>query len=263
MRLAPLVVGLVGLASGPETVWASALVGAPPAVVVELFTSQGCASCPPADRLLARLGGAGDGRIVPLAFHVDSWNSLGWTDPFSSAEWTRRHEAYVRALAAANVYTPQAVVGGVVEMVGSDERRLRAAVAAVAALPNAEISIAVRSSAPSARVASSIEVDVAIELPEALADRRWDLMIALYETGLVTPVASGENRARELHNDYVVRSLRRAARLSKSEPRRSEHRVSLALASDWRRPALGVAAFLQDPKTMAIRGAAARELEAP
>src|SRR5579864_4298233 len=81
------------------------------AVVVELFTSQGCSTCPPADRLLTQLGsGAGAGQVIPLAFHVDYWNRLGWTDPFSSAEWSARQAKYGRALHVDNVYTPELVV---------------------------------------------------------------------------------------------------------------------------------------------------------
>src|SRR5262245_60801676 len=94
-------------------------------VVVELFTAQGCSSCPPADRLLTELGGNGGGGIIPLAFHVDYWNHDGWTDPFSSAEWTKRQAAYARRLGLQQVYTPQAVVDGSVELIGSRAPELR------------------------------------------------------------------------------------------------------------------------------------------
>ena len=92
-----------------------------PAVLVELFTSQGCSSCPPADRLLGELPAAVDGvQVLPLAFHVDYWDDLGWRDPFSSADWTARQNGYARSLGAGRIYTPQLVVQGSADVVGSD-----------------------------------------------------------------------------------------------------------------------------------------------
>ena len=223
-------------------------------VLVELFTSQGCFTCPPAERLLTRLRVEGDGRIIALAFHVDYWDQLGWRDPFSSSKWSRRQEAYLRALRTANVYTPQAVVDGRAELVGSDERRLRAAVAAAAGSPAAELRLAL------APASGDVAVKVEVELPEALRGRKWDLMLAVYESGLVTAVSGGENRAKELREDHVVRTLLRAARLGADDPSRSEHAASLRLHEDWKRPELGVAAFLQDPKTLEIGGAVAQRL---
>ena len=86
-------------------------------VVLELFTSQGCSSCPSADAFLRKL--AKEPRVIRLAFHVDYWNSLGWRDPFSSREWSQRQGAYVRAMKLSSAYTPQMVVNGTRQMVGS------------------------------------------------------------------------------------------------------------------------------------------------
>ena len=97
-------------------------------VVVELFTSQGCSSCPPADRVLRGLAGRAD--VLPLAFHVTYWNRLGWVDPYSFEGATARQRAYERLSAIGGIYTPQAVVDGAVDVVGSDEARLRRAIAA-------------------------------------------------------------------------------------------------------------------------------------
>lgn len=222
-------------------------------VLVELFTSQGCYSCPPADRLLSRLGRESGGKVVPLAFHVDFWNSGGWRDPFSSSAWSGRQKAYSTALHLKSGYTPQAVVHGLAEMVGSDEERLLAAIASAAARPAAELSLTLEPAA------SDVTARVQIRIPPPLAGRRWDLMLALYETGLVTAVASGENKGRELHNDYVVRSLRRE-RLGKNDPAVSEVSSKLPLERDWNRSQVGVVAFLQDPKSLEIGGVAAQSL---
>jgi hypothetical protein len=219
-------------------------------VLLELFTSQGCSSCPPADRLLSRLAEQSAGAIVPLAFHVDSWNRLGWRDPFSRREWTVRHEAYTRSLDQLP-YTPQAVIAGRAAMVGSDEGAIRAAVAAAATLPAAELSLALEPSA------EEIGVAVAVELPASLRQRKLHLLLALFETGLETPVERGENGGRILRNDYVVRTLERAALLRANGPAHSEHGATLELASDWELSNLGVAAFLQDPGSLEIHGAAA------
>lgn len=222
-------------------------------VVVELFTSQGCSSCPPADRLLRELGERRAGRLVPLEYHVDFWNHIGWTDPFSSADWTKRQEAYARRLHLGSLYTPQAVVDGAGEFVGSDAAALEAAIAASAAKPAA--SIALRLEPGDAKVL----VEAAVELPESLRDRKWDLMVALYETGLSTAVGRGENGGRTLRNDYVVRRLQRAGGVRAS----SKQETSVKLEAGWNRANLGVAAFLQDPGTLEIRGASARALPAP
>jgi hypothetical protein len=225
-------------------------------VLVELFTSQGCYSCPPADLLLSRLGRESGGKVVPLAFHVDFWNSKGWRDPFSSSAWSRRQEAYTKALSLKSGYTPQAVVHGFAEMVGSDQERLLAAIASAVARPAADLSLTLEPAA------SDVTARVQVGIPPPLRGRRWDLMLAVYETGLVTAVRRGENKGRELHNDYVVRSLRRE-RLDKIDSDVSEVSAKLPLESDWKRSQLGVVAFLQDPKSLEIGGVAAKSLGEP
>ncbi len=191
---------------------------------------------------------------MPLAFHVDFWNSGGWRDPFSSAEWSRRQSAYTTGLRLKSGYTPQAVVQGLAEMVGSDEERLLAAIASAAARPAADLSLALEPAE------SHVTARVRIGIPPPLAGRRWDLMLAVYETGLVTAVESGENEGRELHNDYVVRSLRRE-RLGKNDSVVSELSTRLPLERDWERSRVGVVAFLQDRKSLEIGGVATRALE--
>jgi hypothetical protein len=250
------VCGAAWLALGPAAVRAAATPAraaeARRGVLLELFTSQGCSSCPPADRLLAKLGEQSELEVVPLAYHIDSWNSLGWVDPFSAPSWTERHARYAARFGVLQA-TPQAIVDGRAALTGPDEARWHAALAEAAARPGAAIRLRLAPASGSVRV----EADVA--LPGALAGRKLDLMLALFEVGLVTPVARGENGGRELRTEFVVRSLTRAGRL----PRRGEtasEGASLALDRAWRRAGLGVAAFVQDPVTLEVVGAAAARL---
>jgi hypothetical protein len=218
---------------------------APAVVVVELFTSQGCATCPAADALMTRLGS--EGGVLPLAFHVDFWNRLGWRDPFSSPDWTRRQEAYARALGA-QIYTPQAIVAGRVELVGSEEAEVRAAIERAAALPTATIGLRLEVSG------DGIRVDATVSRPDPLAGRKQALYLVVLETGLVTPVGGGENDGRTLHNDYVVRSLERVARLPAGETT-FRHSATLATDPAWDPSRVAVAGFLQEPSSMEIHGA--------
>ena len=103
-------------------------------VVVELFSSQGCSSCPPADRWASTLKGpAAQGRVVVQAFHVGYWDYIGWKDPFADAAWTQRQRQYSRALRTTQIYTPQMVIGGKIGVVGSDRRAVEAAIRKIAA----------------------------------------------------------------------------------------------------------------------------------
>lgn len=224
-------------------------------VVIELFTSQGCSSCPPADRLLTALGR--EPGVLPLAFHIDSWNYLGWRDPFSAREWTERHVTYAERLGDSVPYTPQAVIDGSATLVGNELKQVREAIAVAAARPAAEVALRL------APAAGAVETTVAVTLPEELRDRRWDVMAAVYETGLVTPVGNGENGGQLLHNDYVVRLLRRAGRLAPGTAGAAPITVDLPLGKGWNRSNLGVAAFVQDPETLAIHGGAALPLAPP
>ncbi|HXO22276.1 MAG TPA: DUF1223 domain-containing protein [Thermoanaerobaculia bacterium] len=227
-------------------------------VVVELFTSQGCSSCPPADRLLSRLTGDADlaGRVIPLAFHVDYWNYIGWQDPFSSADWSKRQNDYARAWGENRIYTPQLVVNGKTECVGSDERLVRQRIAeALKAAPAGQVGLKVEPAAGGLRVEADARLAGGV-------GRDLDLLVALYETGLSTPVKAGENARQTLQNDYVVRRLARVLTLPAAAGSAKSGAVSLALDPTWKRGNLGVAAFLQDPVTRMIHGAAVAKVPA-
>jgi len=230
-------------------------------IVVELFTSQGCSSCPPADRLLRELGqGSGGVEVVPLAFHVDYWNYIGWNDPFSAKRWSERQRKYARQLPAGRVYTPQLVVAGRAHLVGSDARSVERALAEAAQrIPAAVVTL-------EARMATgdrAVEVRVAAELVHADGVRR-ELWVALRQSGLVTPVERGENARRTLENDFVVRRFEQALTLPGNAGARQERRMSLEVEPEWDLEQLQVVAFLQAVDGLGIDGAAVAAVgEAP
>src|SRR5262245_49245421 len=121
-------------------------VGARSPVIVELFTSEGCSSCPPADAVLMQLqkdqpvAGA---EVIALSEHVDYWNYIGWSDPFSSAAFSARQETYAQAFKRESVYTPQIVVDGQAEVVGSNINKVREAIGNAARLPKADVKISI------------------------------------------------------------------------------------------------------------------------
>ena len=171
-------------------------------LVLELFTSQGCSSCPPADRILNKLAGSGiEGTaLAPLSFHVDYWDELGWPDPFASPAWTERQRDYAHALGDDRVYTPELVVGGRAGMVGSN---LVAIQAAIAKAPRPALLAATASW-------SSGTVSITATAP---ADA--DVVVALWEDGTRTEVPRGENAGETLGSDRVVRRLERVAAAGK------------------------------------------------
>ena len=222
-------------------------------VVAELFTSQGCSSCPPADALLAELVRRSAGpRVIGLSFHVDYWNRLGWRDPFSAAAWSERQSAYARVLERREVYTPQLVIGGTAECVGSDracvERALRSA-----ARRQVSARVAITSVT---RAATSWRVVVEVDGPDGATGVR--LLVALYERDLVTEVARGENAHRTLRNENVVRRLE-----SRVLPEGGVVGVDVDVDSRFREEKLGVVAFLQEQDSMRIVAAAAWSIETP
>lgn len=254
--MAALVVVALGLAVGTAQTGRAGKAQAP--VLVELFTSQGCSSCPPADKLLSALRADPQlsGRVIPLAFHVDYWNRIGWEDPFSSAQWTGRQQRYARALGnGSRVYTPQLVVNGREDCVGSNQGDVRSRVGTALQAPAlGRVSLAATSSGEGIRV--KVEAAVA----GAGLERDLDVLVALYENGLVTEVGSGENARRTLRNDYVVRRLQKAFVLPPAAGSRQAGEVTLPLDGAWKRANLGVVAFIQDPATLAVHGAAVQPL---
>jgi hypothetical protein len=193
-------------------------------VVIELFTSQGCSSCPPADELLGKLAHAGEvngRRVAPLMFHVDYWNDLGWPDPYSLPAWTERQRQYAQALGDDRVYTPELVVAGAQGMVGSQWARVTGAIATA---PKQH---------PVAAKATWSDGTLTVD---ATAPADADILVAVWEDGTRTKVPRGENAGTTMIGERVVRRLERVAEAGKTG--------SLAIAlGPWK--ASGAVAFAQ------------------
>jgi len=206
-------------------------------VLVELFTSQGCSSCPPADELLRKIARDPNlqGRAIPLAYHVDYWDHLGWRDPFSSRAWSARQGEYSRSLKLDGAYTPQVVINGTRQMVGSSAAQIYRAIEEESERA-AEGSVSVRKEGD--------ELVVHASAPRGGVD----VVVAAFEDGASTKVESGENGGRTIANDAIVRQLRRVATIG--EKGDVEQRVRLPLG-----PRMGAVAFLQDTKTRRVLAA--------
>jgi hypothetical protein len=167
--------------------------------VVELFTSEGCSSCPPADKLLGTLSSEFPGKVFALGFHVDYWNRLGWMDRFSSAAYTDRQNQYEKFLSQPSAYTPQAVVNGTFEAVGSDQHRLEGLIRM--ALQNTNTYTLEASLAP-----GSWTVHYQTNIPSS-----DQLQVALVEKTAQSDVKAGENKGNTLTHVNVVRAFSTSA----------------------------------------------------
>jgi hypothetical protein len=171
------------------------------AALVELYTSEGCSSCPPADRWLSGLAAAGHtpDRVVPIALHVDYWDYIGWKDPFAKREFSQRQRRLSQLQRMALVYTPQVVLQGK-DFPRWGTPAFDAAVAAISARP-ARASIALEIHGADR---GGIDVQVRAELVEAAHAAHAGLYLAVYESRLSSRITAGENRGRTLTHDYVV-----------------------------------------------------------
>jgi hypothetical protein len=223
--------------------------GAP--VVLELFTSEGCSSCPPADALISELGSSTKS-VIPLAYHVDYWNHLGWADPFSSRQWSERQSDYARAMNLDGEYTPQMVISGAWQCGGSDAGSIERAVAAARSQPAlGRTSIQTSLAAAGSR---KLQVKVNAQLLTA-GPGRLVVMLAIYESGLVSKIGAGENGGREITYDYTVRKLLPAFEMDAAQPGSFVQEMTIDLDRSWSVDHLGVAAFIQDPTSLKIEGA--------
>ena len=164
--------------------------------VVELFTSEGCSSCPPADNLVEKLMAEGKQDVYIVCFHVDYWNRLGWKDAFSQAAFSNRQRQYAAHFSADGVYTPQIIVNGIDRFIGSDEAKLRSSLLKTKAASNLTIKVMRTSSAM-------------IHLSYAITSSVPALLnIAMVQPEATTSVMNGENKGKELHHVNIVRMLK-------------------------------------------------------
>ena len=222
-RLLPFVLG--------GCLWVSGATTDRKPVLVELFTSEGCSSCPPADRLLQAL----DPSVIVLSEHVDYWDHQGWRDPFSSHANTLRQESYTHRLGGQGPYTPQMVVDGGVEFVGNDPRRATDAIA-----------VAAKRERVAVRLTRS---DAGLQIETGTVSRGADVMLAIADDHAASEVNAGENRGHNLQHVAVLRSLRKVGTVKKG----AAFHQSVPLSTDAAGKRLIV--FLQESDLGKVSGA--------
>jgi hypothetical protein len=224
---------------------------APTPIVVELFTSEGCSDCPPADALLEKLIASPPApgvEVIGLGEHVDYWDQLGWRDRFSSAALTNRQQTYGAQFNLESVYTPQMVVDGHAQLVGSDAKAAAKAIDRELALPRATVRLAVE---PPGAKAVAVAVSVS-NLPAAGRGDRADVIVAITEDHLRSVVTGGENHGRTLVHAAVVRSMTTIGQATAGE---SSLHAEIPIGADWAHDELKIVAFVQEQRGRAILGA--------
>lgn len=238
---------MVGRLSTPHLslALAAALLAAPAAaqeatpVVVELYTSQGCSSCPPADAFFGEL--AKQPGIIALGFHVDYWNYLGWADPFANKKFTYRQKEYAMTFRQTGVYTPQIVINARRGEVGSDKRAVTAAIAEARKVKPAASVLLEKLGGTRLRAT----VSAAAEAKGA------DIWVALFDRRVTTKILRGENEGKTLANHHVVREWRKLGEFSGEKME-----LALTAAGEKGEKRGGAAVIVQQPKAGAILGAA-------
>ena len=210
--------------------------------VLELFTSEGCSSCPPADELMGRIEKEyRDQPVYLLSYHVDYWNRLGWKDRFSTVENSQRQQQYSRILNS-QVYTPQLVVNGKTEFVGSDESNIKNAIQEALFIDkktNIELS------------ANVSQKDISVAYKTSSNDPKNMLLINLVEKHSSTQVGKGENEGRHLHHWQIVHQQN-----SISLNKQQEGKTTFKLPEGFSPENWEVIAFIQNVKTGWISGSA-------
>jgi hypothetical protein len=227
-------------------------------VLLELFTSEGCSSCPPADRLLEVLDQkqpvAGADLIV-LSEHVDYWDRLGWRDPFSSSQYTARQQEYTNRFNLDGVYTPQLVVDGRSGVVGSDGRAVTSAIQK--AIRERKIPIAIPDISHNGnQVTAHIEI---LPSDRKNGDGQSVLYVAIADNGAESHVTRGENAGRSLTHVAVTRVLRQVGKIDPGSA--SARDITLTAPSGAKANALRLIAFLQDPGSGRVLGVAEQKFQ--
>jgi hypothetical protein len=218
-------------------------------VVVELFTSEGCSSCPAADVALRELEitqSVPGVEVIALGEHVDYWNRLGWKDGFSSPAYTERQRQYAAGFGSGS-YTPQAVVNGQYEFVGSRRAELAKTVVQAARAPQAQVSVV--------RMGEGVQVLVG-GVPAGT--KAATVLLAITESGLASKVGRGENAGRLLRHASVVRELRPLGQVGADGTFAA--RPALQLAATWQRANLKAVVLVQETASHRIVGVASMPL---
>lgn len=227
-------------------------------VVVELFTSEGCLSCPPADEVLAKLDKTQPVQgveVIALGEHVDYWNRLGWIDPFSSAEFSSRQSRYADAFGRDGVYTPQMVVDGRDEFAGGNMNRARDAIARAAQSPKAKVQLL---ASEDSKGTNGREAKLSIsvrDLPQLTAGDTANVLLAITENNLRSEVSRGENAGRYLRHSAVVRGLTVLGDMSADQNSFAAQPV-LNLDRGRQRNNLRAVVFVQERNSRRVLGAA-------
>ena len=225
-------------------------------VVVELFTSEGCSSCPPADAFLAKLaeqGPAHNLQVVALEEHVDYWDDQGWRDPFSSHNWTNRQDAYAGVLGNKNPYTPQIVVDGSVECSGGRPQVALQSIVQASAQAKASVTLSLAPAGKTGTENFSVQIGKLAPSAKGGAAEVW---LAIRETGLHSSVTRGENAGHELSHAAVVRSMRKVGEAKPDRDVAFSGDASIQIRAEWKRENLKAVAFVQEKNSMRILGAA-------
>ena len=214
----------------------SAKSGAKTIPLLELYTSEGCSSCPPADKWISKIE-HDKSEVTPLAFHVDYWDYIGWKDKFSKAEYSDRQRKTAAFGGAGFVYTPQFVFNGR-DFKGWDNSRLNGAINQTQKLASrANLTLAATNHED-----GSIALKTTAEAVNAADAKKADIFVALYENGLVTNVQAGENVGRKLKHDYVVRKLFGAYQINNL----NAFNKSFNIGKAWKNKDAGAVIFVQD-----------------
>lgn len=229
-------------------------------VLVELFTSEGCSSCPPADALLAgldRVQPIASAEVIVLEEHVDYWDQQGWKDPFSSPDWTYRQNDYTGSLHSGTSYTPEMVVDGTQGFTGSRGPTAKDAIEKAALLKKGKVVISEASPVQGRSVAFKIDVE---KLPNASTKDTPQVLLGITETGLHSTVKGGENAGHELQHAAVLRELKVVGAVGKSGQDGFSAEQTVKLDSSWNVANLRVVVFVQEKKSRRVLGVAEMRL---
>ncbi|CAI0439097.1 unnamed protein product [Linum tenue] len=214
-------------------------------VLVELFSSQGCATSPEAEVLLSRLGRgdfALEAPVIVLTFHVDYWDHAGWKDPYGSSQWTVRQKDYIESLNLDTMFTPQVVVQGRSHCAGNEEESLLSAIMSAQRFPSPAFQATFQKPSP-----ETLLVSLSGPLRSKIDGEGVNVMVALYESGLVMDCEGGENLGMVLANDYVVRRLEKVATVKDISAKKVVTAgAQFSLWEGFNGSKCGVAVFLQN-----------------